>query len=37
VFIVEQTGRIKILTGGSLLATPFLDLSAKVIPPPPRR
>ena len=30
VFIVEQTGRIKILTGGSIRSTPFLDLTAKV-------
>jgi len=29
-FIVEQTGRIKILKNGGLLATPFLDLTAKV-------
>jgi len=25
-FIVEQTGKIKILTGGAVLATPFLDV-----------
>ncbi len=30
VFIVQQGGKIRILSGGSLLATPFLDLSAKV-------
>jgi len=36
VFIVEQRGLIKILTGGSVLSTPFLDLSAKVLPPPPQ-
>jgi cysteine-rich repeat protein len=29
-FIVEQTGRIRILKWGTLLATPFLDVSAKV-------
>jgi glucose/arabinose dehydrogenase len=30
VFIVEQTGRIRILKNGHLLATPFLDLSSSV-------
>lgn len=30
-FIVEQGGRIKILSGGILLPTPFLDISAKVL------
>jgi|GEM_PF-1512159 len=29
-FIVQETGEILILDGGSLLATPFLDLSAQV-------
>ncbi len=29
-FIVEQGGRIKILRNGSVLATPFLNISAKV-------
>jgi glucose/arabinose dehydrogenase len=29
-FIVEKTGRIRIVKGGSLLATPFLDISASV-------
>jgi len=29
-FIVEQTGRIRIVTNGVVLATPFLDLSSKV-------
>ena len=29
-FIVEKTGRIRIYRGGSVLATPFLDLSAAV-------
>ena len=29
-FIVEKTGKIRIVKGGSLLATPFLDLSASV-------
>jgi glucose/arabinose dehydrogenase len=29
-FIVEQTGRIRIWSGGSLLATPFLNLAASV-------
>jgi glucose/arabinose dehydrogenase len=30
-FLVEQDGRIQILDGGGLRATPFLDLSASVI------
>jgi len=30
VFIVEKTGRVKILRDGSLLGTPFLDLSGQV-------
>jgi glucose/arabinose dehydrogenase len=29
-FVLEQTGRIRIIKGGELLATPFLDLSASV-------
>lgn len=29
-YIVEQTGRIKVLDSGKLRATPFLDLSARV-------
>ena len=29
-FIVEQTGKIRIVKGGSLLATPFLDLTPNV-------
>ena len=29
-FIVEQTGRIKIVRDGQLLATPFLDISDRV-------
>ncbi|HMB55515.1 MAG TPA: PQQ-dependent sugar dehydrogenase, partial [Thermoanaerobaculia bacterium] len=29
-FVVQQTGEIRILDGGSLLATPFLDLSGLV-------
>jgi hypothetical protein len=29
-FVVEQTGRIRIVSGGQVLATPFLDLSAKI-------
>jgi glucose/arabinose dehydrogenase len=29
-FIVEKTGRIRIVKGGALLATPFLDISALV-------
>jgi glucose/arabinose dehydrogenase len=29
-FIVEKGGRIKILSGGAVLATPFLDIHAKV-------
>ncbi len=29
-FIVEQGGRVKILSGGSVLPTPFLDLSGQV-------
>jgi glucose/arabinose dehydrogenase len=29
-FIVEQTGRIRIVSGGTLLPAPFIDLSAKL-------
>ncbi|HEV7586931.1 MAG TPA: PQQ-dependent sugar dehydrogenase, partial [Longimicrobium sp.] len=29
-FIVEQTGRIRIVSGGALLPAPFIDLSAKL-------
>ncbi|HZQ67190.1 MAG TPA: PQQ-dependent sugar dehydrogenase [Terriglobales bacterium] len=29
-FLVEQTGKIRIVQNGSLLSTPFLDLSAKI-------
>ena len=29
-FVVEQTGRIRIVSGGALLPTPFIDLSAKI-------
>ena len=29
-FIVEQTGRIRIVKNGALLATPFLDVSARI-------
>jgi len=29
-FIVEKTGRIRIVTNGTLLATPFLDISSQV-------
>jgi glucose/arabinose dehydrogenase len=29
-FIVEQTGRIRILSGGSVLSTPFLDVSSGI-------
>ena len=29
-FVVEQEGRIRIVTGGALLATPFLDIQSKV-------
>jgi glucose/arabinose dehydrogenase len=29
-FVVEQPGRIRVIRNGSLLATPFLDLTAKV-------
>jgi len=32
-FIVEQDGRIKILRGGAVLATPFLDISALTLSP----
>lgn len=30
-FIVEQTGRIRVLKNGALLATPFLNVSARII------
>ena len=30
-FIVEQTGRIRILNSGSLVTTPFLDVSGRII------
>jgi glucose/arabinose dehydrogenase len=30
VFVVEQTGRIRIVRGGSLLATPFLNIASRV-------
>jgi hypothetical protein len=30
-FIVERGGRVKILSGGSVLGTPFLNISAKVL------
>jgi glucose/arabinose dehydrogenase len=30
IFIVQQTGTIRIISGGSLLASPFLDISSKV-------
>jgi glucose/arabinose dehydrogenase len=30
-FIVEQTGRIRILKNGSIVATPFLDVSGRII------
>jgi glucose/arabinose dehydrogenase len=30
-FVVEQGGRIRILQNGSVLATPFLDISSKVV------
>jgi glucose/arabinose dehydrogenase len=29
-FIVEQTGRIRIVSGGAVLPAPFIDLSAKI-------
>ena len=29
-FVVEQPGRIRIIQGGQLLATPFIDLTAKI-------
>jgi glucose/arabinose dehydrogenase len=29
-FVVEQTGKIRIVAGGALLPTPFIDLSAKI-------
>ena len=33
-FIVEQTGAIRILKNGSLLASPFLDVSGRLVPSP---
>ncbi len=30
-FVVEQTGKIRILKNGSLVATPFLDVSGRII------
>ena len=30
-FVVEQPGRIRIIQGGQLLATPFLDITSKVL------
>src|SRR5882724_9987496 len=30
IFIVQQSGTIRIISGGSLLPTPFLDISSKV-------
>jgi glucose/arabinose dehydrogenase len=30
-FVVEQAGRIRVVKGGQLLATPFLDITAKVL------
>jgi glucose/arabinose dehydrogenase len=30
-FIVEQPGRIRVVKGGALLATPFLDITARVV------
>ena len=29
-FVVEQAGRIRVVRGGSLLASPFLDISARI-------
>jgi len=29
-FVVEQTGKVRIIAGGSLLSTPFIDLTAAV-------
>ena len=31
-FIVEQTGQIRLVKDGALIATPFLDLSARLVP-----
>jgi glucose/arabinose dehydrogenase len=31
-FVVEQTGRIKILSGGTILPTPFLDVTDRLVP-----
>jgi hypothetical protein len=30
-FVVEQGGTVRIISGGSVLSVPFLDISAKVI------
>ncbi|MEO7135595.1 MAG: PQQ-dependent sugar dehydrogenase [Vicinamibacterales bacterium] len=30
-FIVQQTGQVRILRGGAVLATPFLDVSARLV------
>jgi glucose/arabinose dehydrogenase len=30
-FIVEQTGRIRVIKNGQLLATPYLDVTAKIV------
>jgi glucose/arabinose dehydrogenase len=30
-FIVEQSGRIRVVKGGALLATPFLDITSRVV------
>ena len=30
-FVLEQTGRIRIIDGGTLLPTPFLDLRSSVL------
>src|SRR5262245_63853368 len=30
-FVVEQAGTIRIVSGGQVLSTPFLDISAKVL------
>jgi glucose/arabinose dehydrogenase len=31
IFIVEQTGQVKILSAGQVLSTPFLDITSKII------
>ncbi|MFL5539597.1 MAG: PQQ-dependent sugar dehydrogenase [Longimicrobiaceae bacterium] len=30
IFVVEQTGKIRIISGGAVLPTPFIDLSSKI-------